>query len=341
MTLKEEVIERARALGFVRVGVARAEPLDREGAALRDWISNGRHGDMQYMADTAAVRADPTHASMLLSARSVIVLVAPYRGTQEPFGPSPGRVAKYAAGRDYHNVLYRRVGKLTRWLRELGHEARGSVDSMPVLERTWAQRAGVGFIGKNCCLIVPGVGSHVFLASVITSAELEPDEPMAERCGQCTLCLDVCPTQAFEAPRTMDARRCISYLTIEHRGAIEESLRPAMGEWVFGCDACQDVCPYNRTSPPSDTVTAPFAPDERWERHDAAAVLGMDDATFQAYAHGSPIQRAGREGFARNLSIMLGNHGERRHLPILRDTAHHDPSPIVRDAAAWALERIE
>jgi epoxyqueuosine reductase len=340
--LTREVKARALALGFARVGIAEAVALEPEGARLRAWIERGRHGSMHWMAETAEVRLDPRHPGMLPGARSVIALAAPYaRPEGEPLGPAPGVIARYARGRDYHHVLGKRARRLAAWLRARGYRARASVDAMPVMERAWAQRAGIGFVGKNACLIVPGLGSHVLLAAVITDAELSPDAPMAERCGTCTRCLQACPTRAFEGPRELDARRCISYLTIEHKGPIPEPLRERIGDRWFGCDLCQDVCPFNRTAPPHPVATAPFAADRRWAEHDAASLLAMDEAAFDAFSRGSPVRRAGRAGAARNAAIVLGNAGGRRHLPVLRASAERDPDEAVRDAARWAIARIE
>lgn len=350
------------------MGVARVAPLEREADALRRWIAKGHHASMQWMADTVEVRIDPTHAGMLEGARSVLVLATSYArpdgpegacasapktggalapsasgggaAFQERRGPSPGVVARYARGRDYHNLIGKRARKLAEMLRDEGHAARVSVDAVPVLERAWAQQAGVGFIGKNCCLIIPGLGSHVLLATVVTSAELPADAPMQERCGSCRLCLDACPTRAFVDTRELDARRCISYLSIEHRGPIDEELREGMGLHLFGCDDCQDVCPFNRTAPPPPETTTPFAPDPRLDI-EAAELLAMDDARFEAWAIGSPLKRPKREGMARNAAIVLGNTRERRHLPVLHEAASSHDSEVVRDAARWAIERIE
>jgi epoxyqueuosine reductase len=339
--MKGELYDRARELGFARMGVARAETLEPEGERLRAWLHEGRHGSMRWMEDTAEVRADPRHEGMLPSARSVVVLVTPYARPQaDRVGPSPGRVARYARGRDYHNVVHKRMRKLAALLREGGHHARASVDTLPVFERAWAERAGVGFIGKNCCLIVPGLGSHVFLSCLVTSAELEPDEPMKQRCGSCRLCLDACPTDAFVGARRLDARRCISYQTIEQPGSIPHELREPLGDWIFGCDVCQDVCPFNRTRPPPEAHTEPFAPDPRWDEHDAQDLLTMDEARFAEWARGSPIKRPGRDGMARNAAVVLGNRGERRHLPVLQQAAREHPSEVVREAASWASGRI-
>lgn len=344
-TLTAEVRARLLAAGFARVGVARAEPLTEEAARLRAWLDQGHHGTMGWMAEHTDVRCDPAHADMLPGARSVVVVAAPY---------APGaagktaRIARYAHGRDYHERLYTRLRPLKRLLRARGFGARASVDTMPVFERAWAQRAGVGFIGKNCCLIVPGLGSHVFLATLITTAVLDADEPMRERCGTCRLCLDACPTRAFTAPRSLDARRCIAYLTIEHRGPIDEELRPAIGDRVFGCDACQDVCPFNRgdgafASAVGVAAGAPGTPlgDGRFAGADAAALLAMDDAAFRKYARGSPVKRTRRDNIARNAAIVLGNARDKRALPVLRQAQERDASPVVREAAAWALARID
>jgi epoxyqueuosine reductase len=332
--------ETALGLGFVRAGVAVAGPLDPEGDRLRAYVEAGRHGEMGYMAETAEVRADPGHAGMVPGARSVLVLVTPFARTPETIGPSPGVLSRYARGRDYHTVLNRRLRKLEKYLRAQGHDARASCDSRPVFERAWAQRAGVGFVGKNCCLIVPGVGSQVFLSCIVTTAELVPDEPMKERCGSCTLCLDACPTKAFEGPREIDARKCISYLTIEKRGPIPESLREPMGEWIFGCDACQDACPYNRTAPLPEAATEPFAPDPRWAETRAEDFLTMDHDAFWKLAEGTPIKRTGVTGMARNAAIVLGNCGEKRHLPVLERAAAEHPDEVVREAAEWARTRL-
>lgn len=326
----------ATALGFVRIGVAKAQALEPEGSWLRTWLDRGWSADMDYMERTAAVRCDPRHEGMLSEAVSIVVLATPY-GSTPGCKAEPGRMARYARGRDYHNVLGKRLRKLSSFLREQGHATRAAVDSMPVFERAWAQRAGVGFVGKNCCLIVPGVGSHVFLSALVTHAELVESNPMASRCGECRACLDACPTQAFAAAHQLDARRCISYLTIENRGAVETSLRSTMGDWIFGCDACQDVCPFNRTSRALDTDPA-FA--EPRFRHPAQAYLSCTEEEFRTMTEGSPLRRAGRAGMARNAAIVLGNHGDKRHLPILQRAADVDADPVVREAAAWAMAKI-
>ncbi|MET0386524.1 MAG: tRNA epoxyqueuosine(34) reductase QueG [Polyangiales bacterium] len=351
-TLTRQLKQLALESGFARVGIARAEPLTDDGKRLSAWLAAGYHGQMAYMQETEQVRPDPQHSGMLPSARSVIVLATSYANSPPLDGPAPGRIARYAHGRDYHSLLYDRTRPLRRLLRQMGATTRATVDTLPVLERAWAARAGVGFIGKNACLIVPGVGSHVLLSSIVTSAELEPDEPMRERCGDCRLCLDQCPTNAFVAPRMLDARRCISYLTIEHEGAIEPGLRGGMGPWLFGCDVCQDVCPFNRGAQRRvDNLSAggvgggaaapdPFAPRGRWLELGAEDFLAMDEGCFDRYTRGTAVRRAGREGMARNAAIVLGNTRDRRHLPVLTRAAERDTSDVVREAARWAVEQL-
>ena len=340
-TLNERVRAAAEEAGFSRVGVAEAQRLEEEAAHLDAWLAAGRQGQMSWMEETAEVRKDPRDPRMLDAAKSVIVMAAPYRHAQGYQGPPPARIAKYALGRDYHNVLTKKARRVAKSLRDAGHLARVAVDSKPVFERAWAERAGVGFVGKNCCLIVPGIGSHVFLACIVTTAPLEPSAPIPRRCGSCTACLDACPTKAFVETRTLDARRCISYLTIEQRGPIPESLRPEVGPWLFGCDVCQDVCPYNQAAGATPQSMSAFEPDDRWAQTEVAEFLGMSEDAFRARFEGSPVKRASPEGLARNAAIVLGNRGEARHLPVLDEAGRHHPSEVVRDAAEWAGRELK
>ncbi len=329
----------ALELGFVRVGIAEAQRLEEEGERLDAWLAAGHHGQMSWMQDTASIRKDPRDPRMLERAASVVVMVAPYARRGSYQGPPPARVAKYALGRDYHNVLGKRARRVARLLGDAGHAARVAVDSKPVFERAWAERAGVGFVGKNCCLIVPGVGSHSFLACVVTTAPLVADEPMERRCGSCTLCLDACPTQAFSAPRQLDARDCVSYLTIEHRGPIPNEHRAALGPWLFGCDVCQDVCPYNQTSVEGHAIDA-FEPGERWSGVELTWFLQNDAAAFREWSVGSAVKRARHEGLARNAALVLGNRGTEAHLPVLDEVRRRHPSEVVREAADWAHREL-
>ena len=339
-SLTERIKASAIEVGFARVGVAEAGFLEAESAHLDAWLGAGRHGEMSWMETTASVRKDPRDPNMLEGAKSVVVMAAPYAQSTELDGPAPGRVAKYAWGRDYHNVLTkksRRVGKL---IQEAGYVARVAVDSKPVFERAWAERAGVGFVGKNCCLIVPGIGSHVFLACIVTTAKLAPDEPIERRCGSCSLCLEACPTEAFVGERALDARRCISYLTIEHRGAIPEAQRASLGPWLFGCDVCQDVCPYNQSAGATPHSLGAFQPGARWDGVEASDFLRMDEERFRAWAEGSPVKRARLEVLASNAALVLGNRGDAVHLPVLDDARRRPASALVRDAARWAHDAL-
>jgi len=340
MTLREALETRALELGFAKLGVAQVEPLGRDDDSLRAWIAAGHHASMQWMHDTLEVRLRPESENMLPGAIRIVALATPYARADAETGPAPGRVARYARGRDYHNVVGKRLRKLAKMVREAGYAVRAGVDALPVLERAWAQRAGLGFIGKNACLIIPGLGSHVFLSVLVTDAPLPVDAPMPERCGSCRLCLDVCPTDAFVSARQLDSRKCISYLTIEHDGPIDVSLREPMGKELFGCDICQDICPFNKTKPPDASTTEPFAPNPRLEI-EAAELLRMDEETFRDWGLGSPLRRAGRAGLARNAAIVLGNRGDRRHLPVLREAAETDEDDAVREAAAWAINQLE
>lgn len=336
-SLGPRIRELATSVGFARVGFARAEPLEEDGARLRDWLAQGFNGSMDYLARNVEARVDPSHADMVPGARSVIVLAAPY-GSAAPHQHEPGRIARYAQSRDYHSILYTRVRNITRLLRSEGYLARASVDTLPILERAWAVRAGLGFIGKNCLLIIPGLGSYVLLAAVVTTAELPPDEPMRERCGQCRLCLDACPTRAFAAPRVLDARKCIAYLTIEHEGPIAPELRPQIGDWLFGCDACQDVCPFNRSAPAAPDPA--LLPTSRLEEIAAEELLQISEQDFEGMLTRSPLRRPGRAGLARNAAIVLGNARDKRALPVLRRSAVADLSDVVKDAAKWAIHAL-
>lgn len=334
---------RARALsyGFHRVGIAAAGPLVDDHARYLDFVAKGYHGAMSWLAADADVRRDITGDGVLTNARSVIVCALSYHRGDEA-SPMPGAtIARYARGRDYHNFARRKLRKLASWLRaEFGAAARPIVDTAPVLERAWARRAGVGFVGKNGCIIAPGLGSYLVLGEVVTDLELPPDTPMEERCGQCTRCLDACPTQAFPAPFVLDPRRCISYWTIEQPDAFPMELRAPTGDRLFGCDHCQDVCPFNRTQPPPRESTRDFAPDDRWRAVRPETLLTLDAQSFDALTQGTPLSRPGPDGLARNAAVVLGNTGTRVHLPVLRAAAAEHPSLAVRESAAWAVDEI-
>jgi epoxyqueuosine reductase len=333
LALTGAIKARALELGFDRVAVGPATPPP-HAAEFEAWLEAGYAGTMTYLARGRADRLDPTR--LLPDARSVIAVALSYKPATEE--PSWRGVAAYARGRDYHDVLRERLVSLVTFLREAaGSEvkARVAVDTSAVLERDLAARAGLGWIGKNTNLLSPELGSLFFIGILLTTAELGADETLPDRCGTCTACLDACPTGAFVAPYVLDARRCVSYLTIEHRGEVETTLRPQIGEWLFGCDVCQDVCPWNAKARPSrEPAFAPAAPLES-----PAEILALTSERFRARFQGSAMSRAKRAGLLRNAALMLGNRGDAAALPALA-RAVSDADATVRDAAAWAIERI-
>jgi epoxyqueuosine reductase len=345
VTLGERVKAKARELGFDAVGFARADvPLDEEHARYRAFLAEGMHGTMRYLEDHADVRRRVDTADILPEAKTVICVARRYgrdAASEADDPPAAKRVARYARGHDYHNVVRRKLRRLAAFLRTLGANARPMCDDVPVLERAWASRAGLGFIGKNGLLIVPGEGSFVLLGEVVTTLDLPPDTPMAERCGTCTRCLDACPTKAFVRPFVLDPRRCVAYLTIELRGPVPEELRPGVGEHLFGCDDCQSVCPFNGGSRPrAAKSTETFEPLPLWGDLTEAGVLELDDARWQELTVGSPVKRAALSGMARNAAIVLGNRGDGADRPVLERAAAGHPSEVVREAAQWALGRL-
>jgi epoxyqueuosine reductase len=344
---RARVVERASELGFDAVGVTRADvPLEVEHARYRAFLEAGFHGEMAYLEEAAEARRRLDTADILEGARSVVCVARRYdRPAAEERDPPLARsIARYARGQDYHNGLRKKLRRLAAFCRELAAEgevirARPLLDEEPVLERAWAARAGLGFVGKNGLLIVPGRGSYVLLGEVVTTAEIEPDGPIAERCGACTRCLDACPTGAFPRPFVLDARRCVAYLTIELRGAVPDELKAGVGDHLFGCDVCQEVCPFNGGKRP-DTTARMFEPHARWGATSLVDVLSADDARFAELAAGSPIHRATRAGFARSAALVLGHVGDPAAAPALARAAAEDPSAAVREAAAWALSRL-
>jgi epoxyqueuosine reductase len=338
------VHEKALALGFDVVGVARAdEPLGVEHDRYLEFLAQGRHGAMGYLAENVEARRRLDTSDILAGAKSVICVGRRYgrSAAAEAADPALARgIARYARGRDYHVFLRKRLRQLAAFVRRLGPgiEARPLVDAAPVLERAWASRAGLGFVGKHGLLITPGQGSYQLLGEVVTTLALVPGTPLAERCGSCTRCLDACPTSAFVAPFVLDPRRCIAYLTIEQREAPPEELREAIGEHLFGCDDCQDVCPFNRAAPPSPEKTTPFAPHPRWGELGLDDLVGLDEAGWNEAALGTPIHRAGRGGMARNAVVVATNRLRRdpgdieagRAVELARD---HDDA-MVRELAA-------
>jgi epoxyqueuosine reductase len=344
-----KVKAKAQALGFDAVGVARADvPLDEDFARYEAFVDAGMHGAMDWLAEGRDVRRRLDTADILAGARSVVCVAMRYGRAREDEARDPPlarTIARYARGRDYHNGLRKKLRKLAAFLRALGTpgapvHARPLCDTAPVLERAWAARAGLGFVGKNGLVIVPGQGSFLLVGEVVTTLDLAPDPPMAERCGSCTRCLDACPTGAFVRPFVLDPRRCVAYLTIEHRDPIDPTLRVGVGEHLFGCDDCQTACPFNASTAGGRAPPPParFAPHPSWTSGALEDLLDLDEGAWRRRVEGSPVHRATREGLARNVAIVLGNIG--RKSEALEAAAAASPSPVVREAAGWALGRI-
>lgn len=336
--LSDAVREEARRIGFNLVGIAPAvSPTSI--AQFREWVEQGFDGEMHYIKRRLEAYEHPQH--VLPPVRSVVVVAASY--FNEDAAPTNYRIAKYAQGcGDYHSVLKQRLQLLADFLhrRQPRCRTRPVVDTAPLLERDFARLAGLGWFGKNTMLINKRMGSFFFLGALLTDLDLVPDLPHeTSHCGTCTRCLDACPTQAFVGPYVLDARRCISYLTIELRDQpVPEDLRPGVGDWVFGCDVCQSVCPWNRHSAP--TTFAEFRSQSAERPRDVAELLGLTNAAFADHLAATPMERAGRRGLVRNAAVAAGNSGDQQLLDPLRKLLNDDDA-LVRDAARWAVARLE
>lgn len=334
-SLTEALKQEARRLGFDLAGACSAvSPPGFE--RLQEWLDAGYAGQMRYLADRAEAYRHPRH--VLDGVRSLLMLACVYR-TDEPSEPQPGqgRVSRYAWGTDYHDLIHERLRALAEFHKRLRPEAgvRGVIDTAPLLEREFAQRAGLGWIGKNTLLLNRSLGSWFFLAALLTTETLDEDEPFAaDHCGTCRACLDACPTGALVDAHRLDARKCISYLTIELREPIPRELRAPMGDWLFGCDVCQEVCPWNRRAPATDEpALRPLAESNPME---LAALFSLDDAAFRSRFRGTPLWRPKRRGLLRNAAIVLGNRPDPAALPALI-RGLNDDEPLIRGACAWAL----
>jgi len=339
-SLKEPLKAFARDVGFDAVGISRPAPTTWEKYA--DWLAQGYHGEMRYLSERSRERRDlsrllENYGSVIVVAKNYLTAHLAPPNAAFPFRPV---VSRYAWGQDYHAVMKTGLEAIVRWLRERTdhrHRARACVDTTPLLERDFAAQAGIGWIGKHTNLLSRTLGNWVFLGAVITTLELEPDAPVAPHCGCCARCLDACPTGAFVGPYVLDARRCISYLTIELKGAIPRELRPLIGRRVFGCDDCLAVCPWNRFALP--TGDPAFRPLPEIEHADLVDWMGLSEEEFRRRFRGTPILRAKRCGFLRNAAVALGNTKDLRAAPALV-RALNDPEPLVRGHAAWALGQI-
>lgn len=332
---KEDIRSRAGQLGFSLCRFARAGRAP-HADALAAWLDAGDHASMEWMRRTADERSDPDR--VLPGVRTVVVLATNYLRDEPPRSGATGRIARYAWGDDYHEVLRPRLDALAAAMAADGGTQRCFVDSGPVLERDWAAACGVSWHGKSTMGIHPRLGTWFFLSVILTTLEFEPDEPLPDRCGRCTRCIDACPTQAITAPQRLDARRCLSFLTIENKGPIPEEFREALGDRIFGCDDCLEACPWNRFAQSSRDAAMQARGDIL--RTPLRDFLALDAQAFKSLFRNSPILRAKRRGFLRNVAVALGNVGTADDLPALQ-AALNDEEPLVREHAAWAVARIE
>jgi epoxyqueuosine reductase len=337
--LKARIRAAAHHLGFTLCGFARVEPLP-HAEFVREWLSAGNAASVHYINRGLAKRLEPR--LIMPDVQTVITVACRYLAPAIPQldwqAQLRGRVAAYALGPDYHSIVEEKLGALSAAICELQEKtvARAYVDTGPVLEREWAASGGVGWFGRNTNILHTEEGSWFFLGEILTNLGLEPDPPHADRCGSCRRCLDLCPTGALKPGYQLDARLCISYLTIEHRGAIPIDLRSRLGNWIFGCDVCQEVCPWNerfarRHIVPNTDELLPYLPD----------LLLLSEDEFRTRFRSSAIRRAGRAGLARNVAVALGNTRNRAAVDALAAALRHDPVPLVRVHAAWALGRVE
>jgi epoxyqueuosine reductase len=339
--VKARLVAQAEAEGFAMARVCRPDAIPEVAERLEAFIQAGHHGTMTWMAERRAWRGDP--AALWPEARSILMLAEPYTPEHDPMEILERRdratISVYAQGRDYHDVLKKRLKRVARWLvAETGCEVKVFVDTAPVPEKPLGQAAGIGWQGKHTNLLSRDLGNWFFLGAIFTTLELEPDAPETEHCGSCRKCLDICPTDAFPAPFRLDARRCISYLTIEHKGPVDEALRPLMGNRIYGCDDCLAVCPWNKFAVAARD--AKYAARENLVAPALADLAGLDDAGFRAMFSGSPIKRIGRARFLRNVAYAIGNSGDAELLGAVRPLTE-DPDAVLADAASWAVRQLE
>ncbi|RXR30220.1 tRNA epoxyqueuosine(34) reductase QueG [Sphingobium fluviale] len=333
---------KAAELGFAACGICDADAAPEAGERLRAWLEQGHHGDMLWMEARADQRASPK--GLWPEVRSVIVLGMSYAPATDPMAlaaqPERGRISAYAQGRDYHDVVKSALKALARWMVE--QEGAGAlkvfVDTAPVMEKPLSAAAGIGWQGKHTNIISRSHGNWLFLGAIYVDAALMPDAPTQDRCGSCSACQSACPTDAFPAPYRLDARRCISYLTIEHKGPIPEELRPGIGNHVYGCDDCLAVCPWNKFAQAAQAHRA-FLPRAELAAPRLDDLLRLDDASFREIFSGSPIKRIGRGRMVRNAAIAAGNSGDGSLVPALTALIE-DEDPVIQDAAHWALSRL-
>lgn len=329
--------------GFAKVGICRPDAVPEIAARLAAFVAEGRHGDMGWMAERMHWRGAPD--ALWPEAKSVIMLAEPYTPAHDPMAVTHqtdrAAISVYAQNRDYHDIVKKRLKRVGRWLIEAAGpdtEIKVFVDTAPVMEKPLAAAAGLGWQGKHTNLLSRDLGNWFFLGAIFTTLELPVDEPSQENCGTCTSCLDACPTDAFPAPFQLDARRCISYLTIEHKGPVDVALRPLLGNRIYGCDDCLAACPWNKFAAEAQEIR--YLARDDLAAPDLASLAALDDAGFRAKFSGSPIKRIGWARFMRNLCYAMGNSGDVAYLPHL-DTFSQNEDATLRDAAHWAIQRIK
>lgn len=337
---KDALRARAREAGFDVFGVASPDAIGEAGGRLAAWLAEGRHGTMNWMADTGARRGAPR--ALWPEVRSVVMLGLNYGPEADPLETLARRdratISVYARGRDYHDLIKKRLKRVARWLAEREHCAvKVFVDTAPVMEKPLAEAAGLGWQGKHTNLVSRELGSWLFLGAIFTDLALEPDAPHEDVCGSCRACLDICPTEAFPAPYQLDARRCISYLTIEHKGHIAREFREPMGNRIYGCDDCLAVCPWNKYARVAREPALVAREDLNAPK--LADLARLDDAGFRVLFSGSPVKRTGRDRFVRNVAVAIGNARDPALIPVVRDLLQ-DESPLVRAMAVWAYGRL-
>ncbi len=338
--LKARLVEEAKAAGFAACRVCAPDAVADVPERLRAFLKAGYHGQMGWLEDRAAWRGDPR--ALWPEVRSVVMLAEPYTPEHDPLEDlqyrEAGVVSVYARGRDYHDVVKKRLKRVARWLvAEAGCEVKVFVDTAPVAEKPLAAAAGLGWQGKHTNLVSRSLGNWFFLGAIFTTAALDPDEAEDDHCGTCRRCLDICPTDAFPAPYQLDARRCISYLTIEHRGPVDPELRAGLGNRIYGCDDCLAVCPWNKFAQAGRD--ARFATRGDLDRPALAELAALDDTSFRERFSGSPIKRTGRDRFVRNVAYAIGNSEQAALLPAAQSLVE-DSDAAVADAARWAVERL-
>ncbi len=340
LRLRKQIESDARELGFCAVAFTRPDAIPAAASRLKHFVNSGHHGTMEWMSETLHRRCDPK--TLWPEVRSIVMLAMNYGPEDDPLGilekPECGAISVYARNRDYHDVIKGRLKQVAQKLASTsGADVKVFVDTAPVMEKPLAQSAGLGWQGKHTNLVSRDHGSWLFLGSIFTTADLGDGERETDHCGNCRACLDICPTDAFPAPHQLDARRCISYLTIEHKGPIPHEFRKAMGNRIYGCDDCLAVCPWNKFASSASEAKLKARDDLREPR--LSDLLGLDDAAFRVHFSGSPIKRIGRNRFMRNVLIAAGNSGDLSLVPSVRNHLL-DPDPVVRGAAVWALGRL-